>query len=313
MDVCVPAICLDETGTSFGVKSDVSRSLQADTCEITLLMKPLSGDCASLPSAREARGQIHSAFLPFCLRCHVPPKQIQLTQKMELTFATLFRRSCRWFRNSNAIHNWRRGENHRLKDAGALTSHSLDMKSCSWSELRALLLRFLDLFIFFFQTRSEALNNRLYAIKGQWGSLSAIAARLNKNLLSVSVSKAALLQQSAAVLFSPSGIIMTLSVSAELCGEMHCHAVSDTEQDVCACLYSLPVISILAAGDKEQWHSVQAAAGFLPGHSGQEHPHQRAAPLQTLETPGLCLVLHHRHHFQHCGTFVVWDKPWETM
>lgn len=43
---------------------------------------------------------------------------------------------------------------------------------------------------------------------------------------------------------------MTLCISVVLWWQMHSHAVSDTEQDVCACLYSLLVISILAAGDK---------------------------------------------------------------
>lgn len=46
---------------------------------------------------------------------------------------------------------------------------------------------------------------------------------------------------------------------------MHSHDVSYTEHDVCACLYSLPLISILAAGDKARLLSPAAAAGFLPG------------------------------------------------
>lgn len=53
---------------------------------------------------------------------------------------------------------------------------------------------------------------------------------------------------------------------------MHGRAVSDTEQDVCACLYSLPVISVLAAGDKAQWLQCEAAADFLPADFGAEHP-----------------------------------------
>ncbi len=62
---------------------------------------------------------------------------------------------------------------------------------------------------------------------------------------------------------------MTLSISAVLWRQMHGHGVSDTEQDVCACLYSLSVISILAAGDKAQWHSVRLRLALRQGTSGQ--------------------------------------------
>lgn len=66
-----------------------------------------------------------------------------------------------------------------------------------------------------------------------------------------------------------SGIIMTLCISAVQRRQMHSHAVSDTEQDVCACLYSLPVISILAAGDKTQSLSVRLQMAFCQETSGQ--------------------------------------------
>lgn len=57
---------------------------------------------------------------------------------------------------------------------------------------------------------------------------------------------------------------MTLSLSAVPWRQMHSRAVSDTEQDACACLYSLPVISILAPGDKT--HS-EAFCRETPGPS----------------------------------------------
>ncbi|KAK5904911.1 hypothetical protein CesoFtcFv8_006428 [Champsocephalus esox] len=50
---------------------------------------------------------------------------------------------------------------------------------------------------------------------------------------------------------------------------MHSHAVCDTEQDVCACLYSLPVISTLAAEDKAQWHSVRLRLALCKQTAGR--------------------------------------------
>lgn len=52
---------------------------------------------------------------------------------------------------------------------------------------------------------------------------------------------------------------------------MHSHTVSDTDQDICACLYCRPVISILAAGDKAHKVSVRLQLAFFQGTSGQQH------------------------------------------
>ncbi|KAI9526849.1 hypothetical protein NQZ68_035599 [Dissostichus eleginoides] len=64
-------------------------------------------------------------------------------------------------------------------------------------------------------------------------------------------------------------VVWVLSIWAKNTGSMHSHAVCDTEQDVCACLYSLPVISTLAAGDKAQWHSVRLRLALCKQTAGR--------------------------------------------
>lgn len=95
---------------------------------------------------------------------------------------------------------------------------------------------------------------------------------------------------------------MTLSISAVLWRQMHSHGVSDTEQDVCACLYSLPVISILAAGDKAQWHSVRLRLALRQGTSGQSIHTSNTTVVASVSEESATIFLLHYHYLTHYTT-----------
>lgn len=82
------------------------------------------------------------------------------------------------------------------------------------------------------------------------------------------------------------GTMTTLRISAGLWRQMHSRAC-DTEQDACACVHSLPVISILAAGDKAQWLQCEAAA------DSASRLWAKLWDLQAVRIDGHCYISHH--------------------